>query len=60
MPEAIFNLRLDDEDRTLLEACAAREKLTLSDTVRRAIRSYARELGVTAEAKKKRERRSNR
>jgi uncharacterized protein (DUF1778 family) len=46
MTEPLFNLRLDDEDRALLEAVATHEKLTKSDVVRRAIRFYAARLGV--------------
>lgn len=49
MKEApLFNFRLDDDDRALLEALAAHEKLTRSDVVRRAIRAYAAQLGVKA------------
>jgi len=41
-----FAVRLDDEDRALLEAISKREKLSKSDIIRRAIRAYAAELGV--------------
>lgn len=54
MPEPHIGLRLDDEDRALLEACAAREKLSKSDILRRALRAYAAGLGVTAEPERKR------
>ena len=47
MPEKLLNIRLDDEDRALLDACAAKEKLTKSDILRRALRDYAAKLGVT-------------
>ncbi|MEB2314114.1 MAG: hypothetical protein OZ921_15350 [Sorangiineae bacterium] len=50
MPEPLIALRLDAEDRALLEACVRTEKLTKSDILRRALRLYARELGVTPEA----------
>lgn len=53
MPEPLFVIRLDAEDRALLEACAAKEKLTMSDTTRRAIRAYAVHLGVEATTPKR-------
>ena len=39
-------LRLDDEDLELLKRTCAAEKLTRSDVIRRAIRAYAKTLGV--------------
>lgn len=42
----LINIRLDDEDRALLDATMAHEKLTRSDIIRRAIREYAARLGV--------------
>jgi hypothetical protein len=39
--------RLDPEDEQLLVAVAKAEKLTMSDTIRRAIRHYAKFLGVS-------------
>jgi len=48
MPEPHLAIRLDAEDRALLDACAAKEKLTKSDILRRALRAYAQSLGVTA------------
>jgi hypothetical protein len=48
MPEKLLNIRMDDEDRALLDACSAKEKLTKSDILRRALRAYAASLGVTA------------
>lgn len=50
MPE-LFNIRLDDEDRALLDACAAKDKLTRSDVMRRALREYAKQIGAKPEAK---------
>jgi uncharacterized protein (DUF1778 family) len=49
MTDPLIALRLDPEDRALLEGCAAREKLTKSDILRRALRAYAATLGVTPE-----------
>lgn len=43
---ALTAIRFDDEDRDLLEACAQAEKLTKADTLRRALRIYAAQLGV--------------
>jgi hypothetical protein len=44
--------RADKEDLALLEACARTEKLSMSDTIRRAIRAYAKQLGVAPEPPK--------
>lgn len=52
MPDALVNFRLDDEDRTLLEACCAKEKLKKSDILRRALRLYAVSIGVGPEPEK--------
>lgn len=41
-----FALRLDEEDRGLLDAVASREKLTKSDILRRGLREYAARLGI--------------
>jgi metal-responsive CopG/Arc/MetJ family transcriptional regulator len=49
----LIALRLDPEELELLDALAAKEERNRSDVVRRAIRSYARELGVTAKAKQR-------
>ncbi|HVW29487.1 MAG TPA: ribbon-helix-helix protein, CopG family [Polyangiaceae bacterium] len=49
MPEPHIGLRLDTEDRALLEACSKAEKLNKSDIIRRALRDYAKKLGVAAE-----------
>ena len=43
---ALTAIRFDDEDRELLAACSAAEKLTKADTLRRALRLYADHLGV--------------
>lgn len=47
-PKAV---RLDPEDDQLLEACAKAEKLTYSDILRRAVRLYAKHIGVTQDPK---------
>ncbi len=49
MTDPHIGLRLDAEDRALLEGCAAKEKLSKSDILRRALREYAVRLGVKAE-----------
>jgi uncharacterized protein (DUF1778 family) len=43
-----FPLNLDDEDRDLLERLAAIVKLNRSDTLRIALRRYAKDLGLEA------------
>jgi hypothetical protein len=40
------------KNRALLAACSKAEKLTKSDIVRRAVRDYAKKLGVSAGAKR--------
>jgi hypothetical protein len=40
-------VRFDDEDRAILDAVAKHERLSHSDIVRRAVRAYAKELGVS-------------
>lgn len=40
-------VQLDPEDRALLEQLQALEKLTKSDIVRRALRRYAKDFGLT-------------
>lgn len=50
MTDPLIALRLDAEDRALLDECAKREKLTKSDILRRALRAYATSLGVTTES----------
>lgn len=44
----LFTVNLDDEDRDLLERLAAAVKLNRSDTLRIAMRRYAKELGLEA------------
>jgi hypothetical protein len=39
-------IRFDSEDEQILKACCDHEKLSLSDTVRRAVRAYAKQLGI--------------
>jgi hypothetical protein len=58
MPEKLLNLRLDAEDRALLEACSAKEKLTKSDVMRRALRDYAAKLKVAVPTRKNPRRRA--
>jgi Ribbon-helix-helix protein, copG family len=60
MPEPLLSFRFDAEDRALLDACSAHEKLTKSDIVRRALREYAAKLGVTAEEPKPQRRKPKR
>jgi uncharacterized protein (DUF1778 family) len=48
MTEPHLAIRLDAEDRALLEACAKAEKLSKSDILRRALRAYAKTIGVPA------------
>jgi len=47
MTEPHMAIRLDAEDRALLEACVKAEKLSKSDILRRALRAYAKTIGVT-------------
>lgn len=42
-------VRLDDEDRAILEALAKLERLSNSDIIRRAVRAYAKDLGVVSQ-----------
>jgi hypothetical protein len=53
--EKLIALRLDAEDRATLEALMAYEKLNISDVVRRAIRAYAKQLGVKPSQRRKRQ-----
>ncbi len=53
MVEPHIGLRLDSEDRAILEAVSAHEKLSKSDVLRRALRAYALTLGVTPESTKR-------
>lgn len=52
MPDPLLSFRFDADDRALLEACSAHEKLSKSDIVRRALREYAAKLGVAPEPKR--------
>jgi uncharacterized protein (DUF1778 family) len=52
--EPITAFRLDAVHRELLDACAAAEFTTRTDTIRRAIRAYADQLGVKLPTKRKR------
>ena len=54
MPEPHIGLRLDTEDRALLDACSKAEKLNKSDIIRRALREYAKKLGVVPEPRRSR------
>lgn len=56
MTEPHIAIRLDDEDRALLAACSAAEKLTKSDILRRALRDYAKKIGVSLEDGKRQRR----
>ena len=49
MSAPIQSVKLDDDDMALLEAVIRHEKLTKSDVIRRAIRFYAKALGVITE-----------
>ncbi len=53
MTEPHIAIRLDAEDRALLDECSRREKLTKSDILRRALRAYARMMGVEPESEKR-------
>ena len=48
-----FAIRLDDEDRALLEAVSRHEKLTKSDVLRIGLRKYAQAIGVKLPRPKK-------
>lgn len=60
MVEPHIGLRLDDEDRAILEAVSAFEKLSKSDVLRRALRAYAQSLGVAPEPAKRRKTKTKR
>jgi len=44
--DQVFNIRLDSEDRDILDAIAEAEKLPRSDVLRRGLRHYGKLLGV--------------
>lgn len=48
-PNVVF--RADPDDKALLNALIKTEKLNRSDVIRRAIRAYAKQLGITADFK---------
>jgi metal-responsive CopG/Arc/MetJ family transcriptional regulator len=50
----IVGIRFPEDELALLDALAAHEERSRSDTVRRAVRAYAEKLGVTVESKPKR------
>jgi hypothetical protein len=45
-PQETRAVKFDAEDEQLLIAIARAEKLTVSDIIRRAVRAYAKQLGV--------------
>ena len=45
-------IRFDNDDKKLLKQLCAVEKLNRSDVVRRAVRNYAKQLGVTQQQDK--------
>lgn len=51
--DPLFSMRLDEEDRALLEAVSKAEKLTKSDVLRRGLRDYAARIGVKIPRPKK-------
>ncbi len=50
-----FMVRLDADDRRLLDAASRAEKLDRSTVLRRALRAYAGELGVKANEPQRRQ-----
>ncbi len=48
----IRHIRFDREDAHLLLTIAKAEKLTVSDVIRRAVRAFAKTLGLTTEVPK--------
>jgi hypothetical protein len=50
---AQFLLKLDEEDASLLARAAEADKLTRTEVLRRALRLYAKELGVKSPAKRR-------
>jgi predicted transcriptional regulator len=45
----VLSIRIDDEDKAIVLALAKFERLNMSDVARRAIRHYAKTLGVMPE-----------
>lgn len=52
----IAAIRFEGEDLALLKALEAEERLSRSDVVRRAVRAYAKQLGVEAPKPRRRSR----
>lgn len=50
--DPIFPLRLDAADRALAEGISRVEKLSMSDSIRRSIRAYAKQLKVKVKGTK--------
>ena len=50
-------VRLDKDDEALLNSVAEHERLSMADTLRRAIREFAKSVGVGAPKRPKREKR---
>ena len=48
----MVSARFEGDDLALLEALVAEERLTRSDVIRRAVRSYAKQLGVSVKPTK--------
>jgi predicted transcriptional regulator len=47
LPPAKVNVRLSDEERSLLAKLIAKEERTASDVLRRSLRDYAKRQGVS-------------
>jgi uncharacterized protein (DUF1778 family) len=41
-----INVRLDEQDKALIEAVAAHERTSISEILRRAVRLFAKSIGV--------------
>ena len=50
--DSIVHVKVDREDGELIRALMAAEKLKKGDIIRRAVRAYAKQLGITAEPPK--------
>jgi hypothetical protein len=48
----VITVKLDAEDRELMQKLVDAERLTRSDVIRRAIRAYAKQLGVLPKSKR--------
>lgn len=49
--ESIVHVKIDKEDGALIKALMAAEKLKKGDIIRRAVRAYAKQLGIQPESK---------